>query len=88
MGAVAIPLLLSGKFPRLVAPSNKLIVPVGVPPDADTVTVNVTDCPTLDEFSEEATVVVEGAEFGNVDVLIITPRRLCSALVAQVLTLQ
>lgn len=37
-----------------MVPSLNVTVPVGVPDPDDTVAVNVTDCPKLDGFKEEA----------------------------------
>ena len=57
---VAVPLL-SGPVPKVVAPSLKVTVPVGVPEpgaDAVTVAVKVTDCPNTDGFCELMTAVV------------------------------
>ena len=56
---VAVPLL-SAPVPKVVAPSLKVTVPVGVPApgaDAVTVAVKVTDCPKTDGLAEEETVV-------------------------------
>jgi len=47
-------------LPIEVAPSKKITVPVGVPAVLVTVAVNVTVCPAVDGFSEEATTVLEG----------------------------
>jgi hypothetical protein len=46
--------------PRVVVPSRKVTVPVGVPvPEVGaTVAVNVTDCPKTDGFADDVTVVV------------------------------
>ena len=50
--------------PRLVAPSMKVIFPVGVPEIAGvTVAVNVTEAPKVDGFSEDETAVVLSARF-------------------------
>jgi len=44
---------------RVVVPSLKVTLPVGVPLNCGvTLAVNVTDCPTFEGFSEEAKVVV------------------------------
>lgn len=47
--------LLSVPVPRLVAPSRKLTVAVGIPKVADTVPVKVTACPTSTVVAEEVT---------------------------------
>lgn len=47
--------------PMLVAPSKNVAVPVGVPAVAETVAVNVTDCPALDGFKDEVNAVDVGA---------------------------
>jgi hypothetical protein len=63
---VAWPETFSVPVPRLVAPSRKVTVPVGVPaPGAFTVTVavSVTACPNTEGFAEEATVVAVDALF-------------------------
>jgi len=44
--------------PRVVAPSRNVTDPVGEPPAPVTVAVNVTDWPTSDGFTEEASAVV------------------------------
>jgi hypothetical protein len=44
-------------LPRVVVPSRNFAVPEGVPAELVTVAVNVTDCPTVEGLSEEATVV-------------------------------
>ncbi len=44
--------------PKVAGPSLKVTVPVGVPPDDDTVAVNVTDCPTVLGLAEDETLVV------------------------------
>ena len=52
---------LSGDVPRIVEPSRKVTVPVGVPePLGVTVAENVTDCPKVEGFDEEVIVVVVG----------------------------
>lgn len=43
---------------NVVAPSVKVTVPVGVPPDDEMVAVMVTDCPGPDGFADEETAVV------------------------------
>jgi hypothetical protein len=55
---VAAPLPLSVPVPRVVAPSLKVTVPVGVPALHATVAVKVTAWPTGDGVSDELTVVV------------------------------
>ena len=60
---VAVPFDSVGEH-KLVAPSVKVTVPVGVPvPGAftDTVAVNVTDCPTVEGFTELVTLVLVAA---------------------------
>ena len=49
--------------PRLVAPSRKVTVPVGVPVDALTAAVSVTACPKTVGFLEETKVVVAPVVF-------------------------
>ena len=52
---------LSDAVPRMLAPSLKVTVPVGVPAPgaiAVTVAVNVTDCPTDEGFDDDVTVVM------------------------------
>lgn len=52
----------SALVPNVAAPSRNVIIPVGVPAVLDvTVAVNVTDCPNVAEFSDDATVVAEVA---------------------------
>jgi hypothetical protein len=48
---------LSGPSPSVAVPSTNVTVPVGVPLEAVTVAMNVTDCPSLDGFAEEITAV-------------------------------
>ena len=57
---VALPVVVLTATPeaRVVVPSRKAIVPVGIPFVEVTVAVNVTDCAGLDGFSEDATEVV------------------------------
>ncbi len=55
---VAFPLL-SATAPKMVAPFLNVTVPVGVPPEPDTVAVSVIEWPHCDGFAEEASVVVE-----------------------------
>ena len=58
MANVAFPPL-SAPEPNTVVPSLNVTVPVGVPvPVCVTVAVNVTDCPNMDGFFEDATLVV------------------------------
>jgi hypothetical protein len=45
---------LRATVPRDVNPSLNVTVPVGVPEPEEIVAVNVTDCPKLDGFKEEA----------------------------------
>src|SRR5215217_1681587 len=60
--SVACALPLSAPVPRVVAPSMKVTVPVGVPGVVDvTVAVKVTDCPTTEGLRPDVTVVVDGA---------------------------
>jgi hypothetical protein len=48
----------SAPVPSIVAPSENVTVPVGVPEDVElTVAVNVTVCPNPDGFTSEATLV-------------------------------
>jgi hypothetical protein len=52
---------LSAAVPRMVVPSSKVTVPVGVPLPGDralTVAVNLTDCPYTDGLADEARAVV------------------------------
>ena len=60
--SVATPEPLSVGVPRVVAPSLKVTVPVGVPVPV-TVAVNVTDWPKTDGFTLEPSTVVDGVEF-------------------------
>jgi hypothetical protein len=54
----------SATVPSTFVPSLNATVPVGVPEVAGfTVAVNVTDCPTADGFSEDATTVDDNALF-------------------------
>ena len=57
MASLAIPPL-SAAGQRVLAPSLKVTVPVGVPPEEVTVAVKVTATPYVDGFREEATAVV------------------------------
>jgi len=58
---VAVPLL-KVFVPSEVVPSRKVTEPVAVPAVAGvTVAVRLTDCPTVDGFSEEATLLVVAA---------------------------
>ena len=56
---VALPAVTATPEARVVAPSVKVTLPVGVPPDEAIVAVKVTDCPGPDGFADEVTVVVE-----------------------------
>jgi len=49
--------------PRVVVPSLKVTVPVGVPAPEDTVAVKTTVCPKVEGFWDEATEVLEAALF-------------------------
>jgi hypothetical protein len=60
---VAAPLPLRVPVPRVVLPSVKVTVPVGVPPAEVIVAVNVTDCPLTEGLREEVTVVLVPAWF-------------------------
>ena len=57
---VAVPAL-SAPVPMVVAPSLKVTLPVGVPTPDVTFEVNVTACPKIEGFRDEATVVAVGA---------------------------
>ena len=55
---------LTGPVPRTVAPSLKVTVPLGEPPNAGvTVAVKVTLCPCVEGFSDEAKALVVFAFF-------------------------
>ena len=55
------PFPFSGKVARLVEPSLKVTLPVGVPPPEVTVAMNVTICPDLEGFKDEVTTVAVAA---------------------------
>jgi hypothetical protein len=55
---VAAPLPLRVPVPRVVLPSVKVTVPVGVPPAEETVAVKVTGWPKVEGVREELTVVL------------------------------
>ena len=55
------PLPFSGMVARLVGPSLKVTLPVGVPPPEVTVAVNVTVCPDFEGFKDEVTTVALAA---------------------------
>ena len=55
---LACPLEFRLRDPRLVVPSRKVTVPVGVPAAAVTVAVKVTVCPLVDGLREDMSVVV------------------------------
>jgi len=55
---VAWPVALRLPEPRVLAPSMNVMAPAGVPAVDVTVAVNFTDCPYIEGFSEEVTVVV------------------------------
>ena len=61
MGKVATPLASSNGEPRIVLPSLKFTVPLGVPVPDDTVAVNVTDWPYVEGLADEPSVVVVAA---------------------------
>lgn len=61
---VATPLLFRMEPPRVVVPSRKVTLPVGVPLVAGlTVAVNVTGCPSPDGFTDEISTVVLAASW-------------------------
>ena len=66
---VACPLAFNVPVPSVVVPSLKVTVPVGVPvPELGaTVAVKVTDCPTVEGFTDEVTVVVVDARLTTWD---------------------
>jgi hypothetical protein len=55
---VATPLVSATGAPNADPPSRNCTVPVGVPPPEVTVAVNVTDCPNVEGFGDDVTVVV------------------------------
>jgi hypothetical protein len=56
--SAATPLPFRTPVPSVAAPSLNVTVPVGVPPVDVTVAVNVTDCPNVDAFGADVSVVV------------------------------
>ena len=61
MESEALPKESSVPVPMLVAPSENVTVPLGVPADELTVALNVTACPNTDGFREDARAVAAAA---------------------------